>query len=155
MLTLAPTTQFWDTSEYIAAGHIVGIPHPPGNPLFVLLARSWELLLTPTGLAVAIRTNLLSATCSAVAHGFWFLFLLALFPGPREGQGIRSMPVMRLAAIAYVIPFIFVFDPLLILQGPPGLVALETRGPRRRIRPLAGMACHRPGHRPAALRTGG
>jgi TRAP-type uncharacterized transport system fused permease subunit len=33
---------------------------------------------------------------------------------------------MRLAAIAYVIPFIFVFDPLLILQGPPGLVALAV-----------------------------
>src|SRR5436305_1530841 len=38
VLTLAPTTQFWDTSEYIAAAYVLGIPHPPGNPLFTLIA---------------------------------------------------------------------------------------------------------------------
>ncbi|MDT8341033.1 MAG: DUF2723 domain-containing protein [Longimicrobiales bacterium] len=72
-LTLAPTTAFWDTSEYIATGYILGIPHPPGNPLFVVLARAWILLLEPTGLSVAVRVNLFSAFMSAAAHGLWFL----------------------------------------------------------------------------------
>ena len=72
-LTLAPTTAFWDTSEYIATGHILGIPHPPGNPLFVILARTWDLLLSPFGLPVAQRINLFSAFMTAGASFFWFL----------------------------------------------------------------------------------
>jgi hypothetical protein len=74
-VTLAPTTSFWDTSEYIATAHILGIPHPPGNPLFVVVARAWESLLGPLGLSVAVRINLFSATMSALAHGFWFLVI--------------------------------------------------------------------------------
>ena len=49
VLTLAPTTAFWDTSEYIATAHILGIPHPPGNPLFVVLGKAWSILLAPLG----------------------------------------------------------------------------------------------------------
>ena len=72
-LTLAPTTAFWDASEYIATAHILGIPHPPGNPLFVVLGRVWILLLEPTGLPVAVRVNLLAAVTSAGAAFFYFL----------------------------------------------------------------------------------
>src|SRR5262249_36667262 len=35
LVTLAPSTAMWDTSEYIAAAYTLGLPHPPGNPLFV------------------------------------------------------------------------------------------------------------------------
>jgi hypothetical protein len=73
VVTLAPTTAFWDTSEYIATAHILGIPHPPGNPLFVFVAKAWSLLLAPTGLSVAVRVNLLAATTSAAATGFFYL----------------------------------------------------------------------------------
>src|SRR5256885_4137616 len=71
VLTLAPTTQFWDASEYITAAHALGIPHPPGSPLFVILAHAWGLL--PLGVDYARRINLFAATTSAVAAGLWFL----------------------------------------------------------------------------------
>src|SRR5918992_2310494 len=69
--TLAPTTAFWDTSEYIAAAKVLGIPHPPGNPLFIILAHSFGLL--PLADSYAVRINLFAAATSAAAAGFWFL----------------------------------------------------------------------------------
>ena len=72
-VTLAPTTSFWDASEYIATAHILGLPHPPGNPLFVVLGKVWTLLLAPTGLSIAVRMNLMAALSSAAATGFFFL----------------------------------------------------------------------------------
>jgi Protein O-mannosyl-transferase TMEM260-like len=71
VVTLAPTTQFWDTSEYIAAAKVLGIPHPPGNPLFVIIAHVWAML--PLAAHYALRINLLAATTSALAAGFLFL----------------------------------------------------------------------------------
>src|ERR1043166_5097191 len=71
ILTLAPTTQFWDTSEYIAAAYTLGIPHPPGNPLFVLMAHVWGLI--PFVQGYAERINLFAAVTSAVSAGCWFL----------------------------------------------------------------------------------
>ena len=71
VLTLAPTTQYWDASEYITAAHALGIPHPPGNPLFVILAHAWGLI--PLGVDYARRINLFAAATSAVAAGLWFL----------------------------------------------------------------------------------
>jgi VanZ family protein len=69
--TLAPTTAFWDTSEYIAAAKTLGIPHPPGNPLFVLLAHVFGLL--PLAASYAVRINLFAAVTSALSAGLWFL----------------------------------------------------------------------------------
>jgi hypothetical protein len=71
LVTLAPSTAMWDTSEYIAAAYTLGIPHPPGNPLFVLLGRVFSLL--PIASGVAARINILAALSSAIAAGMWFL----------------------------------------------------------------------------------
>jgi hypothetical protein len=90
-LTLAPTTAFWDTSEYIATAHILGIPHPPGNPLFVLLARAWELLLSPLGLPVAVRINLFSAFMSAGAAFFWFLCVHRVLASFTPSETVRRV----------------------------------------------------------------
>ncbi len=71
LITLGPSTAMWDTSEYIAAAYVVGLPHPPGNPFFVLLGRVFSIL--PIAPGVAMRVNILAAVCSAVSAAMWFL----------------------------------------------------------------------------------
>jgi MFS family permease len=81
---------FWDAGELIASMHNLGIPHPPGTPLFVLLGHVWAALL-PVG-EYAWRTNLMSATFSALAAAGFFLVAHEtlrratpeLAPGPRR-----------------------------------------------------------------------
>ena len=105
-VTLAPTTAFWDTSEYIATGHILGIPHPPGNPLFVVLARAWDILLAPLGLSVAVRINLFSAAMGAGAHALWFLVIyrvLSFFSDDRPFRIGGSMIAVLVSATAFTV----------------------------------------------------
>ncbi|MCE9601048.1 MAG: DUF2723 domain-containing protein [Gemmatimonadetes bacterium] len=71
LITLSPETAMWDTSEYITAAYTLGLPHPPGNPLFVLIGRVFAIL--PIAPSVAMRINLLAAISSAVSAGMWFL----------------------------------------------------------------------------------
>ena len=105
-VTLSPTTAFWDTSEYIATGHILGIPHPPGNPLFVLMARTWELFLAPSGLSVATRINLFSALMGSVAHGLWFLavyHILSFFSDDRRFRLVGTITAVVVSATAFTV----------------------------------------------------
>lgn len=71
-LTLAPDVTFWDAGEFIAAAHALGIPHPPGTPLFILLLNAWAKLVP---LPFAIATNLFSAVATALAAGITGRFM--------------------------------------------------------------------------------
>lgn len=88
LLTLAPSTAMWDTSEYIAAAYTLGLPHPPGNPFFVLIGRVFAVL--PIAPNVAMRINILAALCSAAAAGMWFLVTERVLVGwlPQRWQRI-------------------------------------------------------------------
>jgi hypothetical protein len=60
-----------DSGEFAAAVHLLGIPHPSGYPLYVLLGKLWTMLL-PIG-SVAYRLSLFSAACAAATCGtlYW------------------------------------------------------------------------------------
>lgn len=62
--TLAPDVTFWDSGEFLAAIHSLGIPHPPGTPLYVILANVWAHIFSPL-LGFARAVNLFSAVCAA------------------------------------------------------------------------------------------
>jgi len=74
-ITLSPDVSFWDSGEFIATSHSLGVPHPPGTPLYVLMGRVFSIvghgLLHLVSVAQAV--NLLSAIPSAIAAVFLYL----------------------------------------------------------------------------------
>jgi len=71
VITLAPTVTLWDAGEFITAAKVLGVPHPPGTPLFVLVGHLWGAVM-PIG-SYAWRLNLMSACFSAAGAGCLFL----------------------------------------------------------------------------------
>ena len=71
LLTLAPSVAMWDTGEYMAATKVLGLPHPPGNPFFLLLGHAFATL--PLPVSYGARINIMAALASALSAGFWFL----------------------------------------------------------------------------------
>jgi hypothetical protein len=63
--TLAPSVQGGDSGEFQFVAHILGIPHPPGYPLYAVAGKLWTLLV-PVG-EIAWRMNLMSAAFAAAA----------------------------------------------------------------------------------------
>jgi tetratricopeptide (TPR) repeat protein len=70
--TLAPTVTLVDSGELIVAARGLGVAHPPGFPLYVLLAHITTLL--PLG-NIAVRVHLASAIFAALACSFMALLV--------------------------------------------------------------------------------
>src|SRR4051812_46790469 len=78
LITLAPSVAMWDTGEYMAAVKVLGIPHPPGNPFFVLLGHAFASL--PIPVPYAERINIMAALASAISAGPWVLITQRILP---------------------------------------------------------------------------
>ncbi|MFQ6007862.1 MAG: DUF2723 domain-containing protein, partial [Candidatus Zixiibacteriota bacterium] len=75
-LTVQRSFSFWDCGEFIACSYILGIPHPPGTPLFVLLGRIFSLI--PFVEDVSYRINYLSVISSSFTAMFSYLLTVKL-----------------------------------------------------------------------------
>ena len=75
LLTIEPTASFWDCGEFIASSYKLEVGHPPGNPVFQLIARVFSMFADPEHAAVAV--NAMNAICSALT--IFFLYLTIVF----------------------------------------------------------------------------
>ncbi|HEC83357.1 MAG TPA: DUF2723 domain-containing protein, partial [Firmicutes bacterium] len=88
LITISPTVSFWDSGEFIATSYILGVPHPPGTPFYVIVGRIFSMLPFKER---ALGVNLMSALGGALACLFLYLItvrILILWRGiPRSARG--------------------------------------------------------------------
>jgi len=83
--TMAPTVSFWDCGEFIATSYSLGVPHPPGSPLFLIIGRLFSML--PLSSDIAFRVNLISPTISALANMLLYLIIVKVIVHWRKSVG--------------------------------------------------------------------
>ena len=76
VLTMAPTTSFWDCGEFISTSYILGVPHPPGSPFYLLLGNFFGSI--PIFSDIGARVNLISPISSAFSVMFLYLIIVYL-----------------------------------------------------------------------------
>lgn len=69
LATAAPDLTFWDAPEFMTAAHTLGIPHPPGTPLWVLTGKVFSMIFSARGPASAVTMLSVVATVAACALG--------------------------------------------------------------------------------------
>jgi len=74
--SVAPTTSFWDCGEFIACSRILGVMHPPGSPLFLLIGRIMTML--PIAGDIGLRVNMFSVFISAATMLLTFMIIIQL-----------------------------------------------------------------------------
>src|SRR6185295_2432420 len=77
--TIEPTGSFWDCGEFIATANKFEVGHPPGAPLFMILARVFILFAGDNVQMIPVMVNILSALMSAftILFLFWTITHLA------------------------------------------------------------------------------
>lgn len=74
--TLSITVVFWDVGEFCAASWLLQVPHPPGSPLFILIARIVSMV--PFVADVARRMHAISAFAGGLGASFIYLNIVRL-----------------------------------------------------------------------------
>ncbi len=72
--TMAPTLSFWDCGEFVASSYTLGVPHPPGTPMYILIGKFFMILgilSTP-----ALNTNIISVLSSALTAMMAYLIIV-------------------------------------------------------------------------------
>ncbi|WP_340114722.1 glycosyltransferase family 117 protein [Maribellus mangrovi] len=78
ILTLEPTTSFWDCSEFILSANKLEVNHPAGAPLFMLIGRLFTLLSFGNPERIAWTINFSSGVFSALTIFFLFHVIVKL-----------------------------------------------------------------------------
>ena len=115
--TIEPTGSFWDCGEFIATANKLEVGHPPGAPLFLMLARVFILFGGDNTAMYPIMVNILSALMAAftILFLFWTITAMArkIILAKAEASMDRILAVMGagvVGALAYTFSDSFWFS---------------------------------------------
>ena len=107
LLTIEPSASFWDCGEFIASSYKLEVGHPPGNPVYQLVARFCTMF--GDNMHAAVLVNALSALCSALT--ILFLYLTIVFFVKRVSKNpIAICGSALVGALAYTFTDTFWFS---------------------------------------------
>ena len=118
ILTTEPSASFWDCGEFILSSYKMEVGHPPGAPLFMLLANFFTQFAFGNVESVALMVNIMS--CLAAAATIMFLFwsithiarrmMTSREEEPSKGKTIAIMGAGVVGALAYAFTDTFWFS---------------------------------------------
>lgn len=106
LITNAPTLSLWDCGEFIACCSILGIPHPPGSPLYIMIGHIFSVL--PLSDDPAVRVNLVSCVSSSFTAMFGYLIVVRILRawfGEDKSSYSRFLVYAGAAAGAFFLAF--------------------------------------------------
>ena len=117
LLTMEPSSSLWDCSEFIATSYKLEVGHPPGAPLFMLLARL-ATILAPSTYYVPHMVNAMNCLASAfcILFLFWTITHLARRILTRQGAELTKANIVAVlgtgavGALAYTFTDTFWFS---------------------------------------------
>lgn len=108
--TLEATASFWDCGEFIAASYKLQVGHPPGAPLFLMIAKVFMLFAGSNVEKLPVMVNFLSGLVSAfgILFLFWTITHLARkVMAPKGELSISSMIVIFGSGLIGAVAFTF------------------------------------------------
>jgi hypothetical protein len=105
-LTVEPSVPTGDSGELITAASVLGVAHPPGYPLYMLLGH---LATRVPGASPALDMSLLSALLDAIAVGLVFLVIHRLVALGTPASAGRRTPYAAAASGALALAFSSLF----------------------------------------------
>lgn len=78
VMTMESSASFWDCGEFIASAFKQQVGHPPGAPLWSMIARVFSMFAGDNVGNVAVMVNLFSALCSSFSILFLFWTITGL-----------------------------------------------------------------------------
>ena len=108
--TLEATASFWDCGEFIAASYKLQVGHPPGAPLFLMIAKVFMLFAGSNVEKLPVMVNFLSGLVSAfgILFLFWTITHLARKVMTNKGEiSLSSMIVIFGSGLIGSIAFTF------------------------------------------------